>query len=97
MGTVAVLSEFHGRFLYVRGPEPAQRRLSALLDDPGYEWRDVSVDLVRSAQEAWLGRFSDQAFSLVDALSFELMRREGLDRAFAFDHHFEIAGFELLR
>ncbi len=46
---------------------------------------------------AWLVRFQDQPFSLVDAVSFEVMRAEGVRSAFAFDRHFEIAGFELLR
>jgi predicted nucleic acid-binding protein len=35
-------------------------------------------------------------FSLVDAVSFETMRRRGIDRAFAFDRHFEEAGFSLV-
>jgi len=46
--------------------------------------------------DAWLGRFSDQRFSLTDAVSFEVMRREQISRAFAFDQHFVTAGFELL-
>ena len=31
--------------------------------------------------------------SLVDAVSFDLMRRRGISRAFAFDRHFAEAGF----
>lgn len=34
--------------------------------------------------------------SLVDCASFEVMRRSGLTRAFAFDRHFCDQGFELL-
>jgi uncharacterized protein len=34
--------------------------------------------------------------SLVDCVSFELMRRLGLDTAFAFDEHFEQQGFRTL-
>lgn len=34
--------------------------------------------------------------SLVDQVSFELMRRRGLRRAFAFDEHFAQHGFELV-
>ena len=34
--------------------------------------------------------------SPIDAVSFEVMRRNRLTHAFAFDRHFEIAGFELL-
>jgi predicted nucleic acid-binding protein len=58
---------------------------------------DATVDLVRDAVGSWIERFRDQAFSLTDAASFELMRREGLRTAFAFDDDFRTAGFELLR
>jgi len=40
-----------------------------------------------------LERFSDHAFSFVDATSFALMRQERLRHAFAFDVHFRTAGF----
>jgi predicted nucleic acid-binding protein len=33
---------------------------------------------------------------LIDAVSFELMRRNKVTHAFAFDQHFAIAGFKLL-
>jgi len=46
--------------------------------------------------EALLARFADQDFSYVDATSFVSMRRIGLDVAFAFDHYFSVAGFQLL-
>jgi predicted nucleic acid-binding protein len=34
--------------------------------------------------------------SLVDCVSFEIMRREGLRAAFALDDHFAGSGFELV-
>ena len=34
--------------------------------------------------------------SLVDCVSFEIMRRGGIRRAFSFDPHFREAGFELV-
>jgi uncharacterized protein len=47
-------------------------------------------------REAWeiLRKYDDQAFSFVDAVSFALMRRRRMRRAFAFDQHFAAAGFE---
>jgi predicted nucleic acid-binding protein len=33
------------------------------------------------------------SLSLVDASSFVVLRREGIDEVFAFDRHFEDAGF----
>jgi uncharacterized protein len=40
-------------------------------------------------------KFADQKVSFTDCVSFVLMRRHGLQRAFAFDRHFVGAGFEV--
>jgi hypothetical protein len=97
LGTTLILSEFYSHLLYLRGPAGARDALTHMLDDPLYDWLDVSAALVREAKDRWLVRFADQNFSLVDAVSFEVMRLEKLSQAFAFDHHFEVAGFTLLR
>ncbi|MFQ5703773.1 MAG: type II toxin-antitoxin system VapC family toxin [Gemmatimonadales bacterium] len=97
VASVMVLSEVHVHVLYRAGAERARDLISALLADPLYEWYDVPVDLVESAVSAWLERFAGQKFSLTDAVSFELMRREKISQAFAFDEHFRIAGWELYR
>lgn len=97
VGTTLILSEFHSHLLYLRGAVVARAALARLLDDPMHEWLDVGVALVEEARSRWLMGFEDQDFSLVDAVSFEVMRRSTLTAAFAFDHHFEVAGFELLR
>jgi predicted nucleic acid-binding protein len=39
--------------------------------------------------------FADQAVSYTDALSFAVMRRQRIERAFSFDRHFALAGFEI--
>ena len=49
------------------------------------ETHDLAVRILLAA-----GR---RKLSLVDCTSFELMRREGIDVAFAFDRHFEEQGF----
>jgi len=67
------------------------------MEDSAHEWIPVSLELMYAATMSWLARFADQRFSLIDAVSFEVMRREKLTHAFAFDRHFEVAGFELLR
>jgi predicted nucleic acid-binding protein len=43
-----------------------------------------------------LERYDDKDFSLVDATSFVLMRRHGIDAAFSFDHHFAQYGATVL-
>ncbi|HXF96085.1 MAG TPA: PIN domain-containing protein [Gemmatimonadales bacterium] len=96
VGTTLVLAELHGHLLYRRGPELARSLLSRLLEDPAYSWLEVSAELVADAIAGWLARFRNERFSLADAVSFEAMRRERLDVAFAFDRHFETAGFALL-
>lgn len=47
------------------------------------------------AAEELLAHYGDQDFSYVDATSFIVMRRLGLREAFAFHHHFAVAGFSL--
>jgi len=96
LSTMLVLGELYSHLLYLRGPKGARAALTHLLDDPVHEWVDVTAELVGEAKARWLMRFTDQSFSLVDAVSFEIMRRERLIHAFAFDHHFEVAGFKLL-
>jgi predicted nucleic acid-binding protein len=97
VGTTLVLAELHTHVLRARGPGLARKHVRELLEDPSYQWVDAPIRLVHDAIDAWLERFSDQRFSLTDAVSFEVMRREKIEVAFAFDRHFATAGFELLR
>lgn len=97
VSTMLVLAELQARLLLRRGPAEARGIIGSLLDDPVYEWVDVTVSLVRAAHSAWLERFADQRFTLADAVSFEVMRRQRLTTAFAFDDDFVTAGFEVLR
>ena len=97
VSTMFVLAELHRHVLHRRGPNEARFAVTGLLADRAYHWREVTEGLVRTAVVAWLERFDDQRFSLTDAVSFEVMRREGLTTAFAFDRDFVTAGFRLLR
>ena len=53
---------------------------------PG-SWEEAAEDL--------LMRYQDQDFSYVDATSFIVMRRLGVQQTLAFDHHFSTMGFTL--
>src|SRR5688572_1765153 len=59
----------------------------------------ITVDRVLHDEAAsWLGSRpgrSMQGASLVDAVSFRVLRREGMEEAFAFDPDFTRAGFRL--
>src|SRR5207237_9295225 len=92
VGTALVLAEFHGHVLHRRGPAAARTVVSALLDDPVYQWRDVPVALVRAAIAGWLARFRHLHFSLSDAVSFELLPQERLMAALDIDEDVVAAG-----
>lgn len=96
VGSVLVLAELHGHMLQRRGPTAARSILRALRQDPAYEWQDVTGSLIDIATTAWLERFSDQHFSLTDAVTFALMKSERIKVAFAFDQAFVTAGYRLL-
>lgn len=91
-----VLGELHGHLLRRIEPNMARRTVSALLTDPVFEWHDASAELLQGAIDRWLTRFAEQPFSLTDAVTFELMRRERITTAFAYDKHFVTAGYHLL-
>jgi predicted nucleic acid-binding protein len=97
VGTTLILGELHGHLLHLRTPAVARAALEHLLADPLHEWLDVGRELARDASANWLARYADQSFTLVDAVSFEVMRRSKLTEAFTFDRHFEIAGFRRLQ
>jgi predicted nucleic acid-binding protein len=41
-------------------------------------------------------QFGDPAISFTDYVSFALMKRNRIHKAFTFDNHFKIAGFEMI-
>lgn len=54
--------------------------------------RPTTEDELRAVEQ--FEKFADQDVSFTDCLSFVLMRRARLRRAFTFDDHFERAGFQ---
>jgi len=56
----------------------------------------VDEEVYRAAIARWLRRDAPEPMSVTDAVSFEVMRREGMREAFAFDGDFERAGFRLV-
>jgi uncharacterized protein len=91
--TDLILAEVHLHLLYGLGPARAAEHLRTLKSDPLIEEVHVDAGLQAAALEDWIRRFRDQPFTLTDAVSFALMRREGMHVAFTFDRHFAVAGF----
>lgn len=48
---------------------------------------------IETDAQKFLRQYADQKFSYVDAVSFAVMKQREIVEAFAFDHHFLIAGF----
>ncbi len=56
----------------------------------------LSDESLEKAAACTLRKYNDQDFSYTDAVSFEVMKRHGIERAFSFDRHFHTAGFTLI-
>lgn len=77
------------------GHEPAIRFLRSIRES--VRLRKIYSDASLEAEaQGILERFSDQDFSLADAVSFVAMEDRGIEQAFAFDQRFVTAGFGLL-
>ena len=58
------------------------------------QWLTTSEEDLRESLRL-MKKYSDQAVSYTDCLSFVLMRREGIKHVFGFDHHFKAARLNL--
>jgi predicted nucleic acid-binding protein len=52
-----------------------------------------SNESIETEAEGILVRYVDQDFSYADAVSFVIMKRQKIRKAFSFDKHFVTAGF----
>lgn len=78
------------------GRHIAVRLLRSLRDNARYTIVHVDSDAEERAFD-WLLRHDEREHSFVDATSFEIMRRHGIEEALAFDHDFEAAGYRTIR
>ena len=75
------------------GFTPAERVLGRLLSGDVAEIVFCDAELFESAWSLF-SRYHDKDLSLVDCVSFALMRRRRIRRAFTFDNDFRAVGFE---
>jgi predicted nucleic acid-binding protein len=94
--TQLVAAEMHTLILRWRGPEAGLLFLETVFESGAHVVLAADDELIAAAVARWIRRFADKPLSLADAVSFEVMRRERISRALAFDYHFAMAGFEIL-
>ncbi|OGT94732.1 MAG: hypothetical protein A3I79_05380 [Gemmatimonadetes bacterium RIFCSPLOWO2_02_FULL_71_11] len=94
--TSLVVAEAHAMIARRRGRELGVRFLEILDERPGQSVVWVDAELMLAGRGNWIARHADKTYSLTDAVSFEVMTRDGIREAFAFDLDFERAGFRLL-
>lgn len=94
--TNLVVAEMHVLLTRRAGAEVGIAFLDHLYMDPAHDVVFVTREIEREASDRWLRPFADHPFSLTDAVSFEVMRAEGLKTAFTFDQHFAVAGYAMV-
>jgi predicted nucleic acid-binding protein len=73
----------------------AQAAIAAIRSSPSWNLVYATPELFSEGLSLHGSRL-DKDWSLTDCVSFTVMQQRNLQRALAFDHHFEQAGFEAL-
>ncbi len=95
--TGLVAAETHALLLGRIGADKATTALERLFARPNQRLIWCVEELAGAAVERWLKQYRDHEFSIADAVSFEVMRREGIREAFTFEADFRRAGFQILK
>ena len=94
--TDLVVAEVHALLLRWRDQSAGARFLELVYQTGTHTIVHADDELIGDALAHWIRRFTDQRFTLCDAVSFEVMRRERLTTALALDRHFATAGYGIL-
>ena len=84
-----VVTYFNSRGYHAKAVEVGQR----LLKSPSVQFVQVDEGLFLEGWQ-YFQQHQDKDYSLTDCISFVVMRRFGIETAFAFDQHFVQAGFK---
>ena len=90
--TNLVVAETHALLLHRVHREAALRFVITVRQTPNVVVSSDS-ELEERAITKWLAKYTDQSFSLCDALSFAVMTSRRIDEALTLDKHFLAAGF----
>ena len=94
--TDLVAAEMHALLLRWRDQSTGARFLDLVYQTGTHTVIHADDGLIGDALSHWIRRFTDQRFTLCDAVSFEVMRRERITTALALDRHFVTAGYRML-
>jgi uncharacterized protein len=89
-----VVGETHALLLRRMGRHVARSFLNSLDDGIMLPVRVTEADEARAL--AIINQYDDKDFSFVDATSFAIMERLGIDEGFSFDRHFRQYGWRVL-
>ena len=91
--TNLVVAETHALLLRRVGRPTALTFIRTVHESPNvvvHSTREIEL----AAERNWLVRFTDQDFSLTDAVSFGVMTERRIREALTLDAHFTVAGFQ---
>jgi predicted nucleic acid-binding protein len=88
-----IIAETYVLLLNEIGHHAAMNFLDRIKASPRILKMYSNEDLERDAVKI-LEKYDDQDFSYADAVSFVIMKRQKMQKAFCFDKHFMTAGFE---
>jgi predicted nucleic acid-binding protein len=91
--TNLVVAETHALLLRRVGRPTALTFVRTVYESPNvvvHSTREIEL----AAERSWLARFTDQDFSLADAVSFAVMTERRIREALTLDAHFVVAGFQ---
>ena len=94
--TNLIIAEVHRQLLHRTGIRAAGRALELMEASRLLSLEFVTAEHHLKARE-WLRKLDDQELTYTDATSFAVMAARRCRFVLGFDHHFEIAGFELWR
>lgn len=92
----AVVNETYNILRYRLGFHKSRYFLQTVLAGHPFIIADITTP-IRSSTFKILEQYRDHKVSYCDALSVALMREFKIQKIFAFDHHFEIMGVQLVR
>ncbi|MBU4225367.1 MAG: PIN domain-containing protein [Chloroflexi bacterium] len=93
--TILIVSETQILLRRRKGHEKAMAFMKNVNESPRIEITYPDARLEREAKRI-LRQYENQDFSLTDAISFALIRQNGLTEAFAYDRHFATAGYTII-